>query len=55
MPHSRDDEYAQRAIPQYEHAVTLAGGEPVRILLDQATDDVEEGHCNLRRRFAAGQ
>ncbi len=42
MPHSRDDEYAQRAIPQYEHAVTLAGGEPVRILLDQPTDDVKK-------------
>jgi putative glutamine amidotransferase len=35
MPHSGDREYAERAIPQYERAVTLAGGEPVRIPLDQ--------------------
>jgi putative glutamine amidotransferase len=35
MPHSEDREYAERAIPQYERAVTLAGGEPVRIPLDQ--------------------
>lgn len=36
MPHSTDLEYGQRAIPQYERAVTLAGGEPVRIPLDQS-------------------
>jgi putative glutamine amidotransferase len=36
MPHSGDREYAERSIPQYERAVTLAGGEPVRILLDQS-------------------
>ncbi len=42
MPHSRDAEYAQRAIPQYEHAVRLAGGEPVRILLDQHTDELKK-------------
>jgi putative glutamine amidotransferase len=35
MPHSTDLEYAERAIPQYERAVTLAGGEPVRIPLDR--------------------
>jgi putative glutamine amidotransferase len=34
MPHSTNPEYAARAIPQYEHAVALAGGEPVRIPLD---------------------
>jgi putative glutamine amidotransferase len=34
MPHSADREYAERAIPQYERAVTLAGGEPVRVPLD---------------------
>src|SRR5579863_515308 len=33
MPHSSDLEYAERAIPQYEAAVKLAGGEPVRIAL----------------------
>jgi putative glutamine amidotransferase len=31
MPHSFDREYAERAIPQYERAIVLAGGEPVRI------------------------
>ncbi len=35
MPHSTDREYGERAIPQYERAVALAGGEPVRIPLDQ--------------------
>ena len=35
MPHSADSEYAERAIPQYERAVELAGGEPVRVPLDQ--------------------
>jgi putative glutamine amidotransferase len=37
MPHSIDREYAERAIPQYERAVEQAGGEPVRIPLDQAS------------------
>jgi putative glutamine amidotransferase len=36
MPHSTDREYAERAIPQYERAVTTAGGEPVRIALNQS-------------------
>jgi putative glutamine amidotransferase len=40
MPHSADREYAERAIPQYERAVTLAGGEPVRIPLDQSSAEV---------------
>jgi putative glutamine amidotransferase len=35
VPHSGDREYAERALPQYEEAVRLAGGEPVRIELDQ--------------------
>jgi putative glutamine amidotransferase len=35
MPHFSDAEYAERAIPQYERAVALAGGEPVRVRLDQ--------------------
>src|SRR3954469_22379452 len=35
MPHSIDHEYGERAIPQYERAVLLAGGEPVRVPLDQ--------------------
>jgi putative glutamine amidotransferase len=40
MPHSVDLEYAGRAIPQYECAVTLAGGEPVRIPLDRTAAEV---------------
>ena len=39
MPHSIDREYGERAIPQYERAVEQAGGEPVRIPLDQPTDE----------------
>jgi putative glutamine amidotransferase len=33
LPHALDAEYAERAIPQYERAVELSGGEPVRIPL----------------------
>jgi putative glutamine amidotransferase len=40
MPHSIDREYAERAIPQYERAVAQAGGEPVRIPLDQTPAEV---------------
>ena len=35
VPHSKDREYAERALPQYEEAVRDAGGEPVRIELDR--------------------
>ena len=35
FPHSEDAEYADRAFPQYAKAVEMAGGEPVRIPLDQ--------------------
>ena len=38
MPHSADRDYAERAVPQYEEAVRQAGGEPVRIELDQPPD-----------------
>jgi putative glutamine amidotransferase len=34
LPHSGDLEYSGRALPQYEAAVTNAGGEPVRVPLD---------------------
>jgi gamma-glutamyl-gamma-aminobutyrate hydrolase PuuD len=40
LPHSSDREYAERAIPQYERAVAQAGGEPVRIPLDEAPENV---------------
>jgi putative glutamine amidotransferase len=42
MPHSLDPEYAGRAIPQYERAVTLAGAEPVRIGFDQSPADLKK-------------
>ncbi len=41
MPHSSDPKYAERAIPQYERAVELAGGVPVRIPLDQSPASVK--------------
>jgi len=40
VPHSGDPEYAERALPQYERAVAMAGGEPVRIPLDQSPAEV---------------
>lgn len=40
MPHSGDREYAERALPQYEAAVRGAGGEPVRIELEQTPAEV---------------
>jgi putative glutamine amidotransferase len=40
LPHGGDSEYAERAIPQYERAVELAGGEPVRIPLDRSPGEV---------------
>jgi putative glutamine amidotransferase len=42
MPHSVDTEYAERSIPQYERAVEQAGGEPVRIRLDQTAAEVRK-------------
>ena len=40
MPHSTDREYGERAVPQYERAVLLGGGEPVRIPLDRTPEEV---------------
>jgi len=40
VPHSGDPAYAERALPQYEEAVEMAGGEPVRIPLDQTPSEV---------------
>ena len=36
LPMSGNPEYVQRSIPQYERAVEMAGGQPVRIPLDLA-------------------
>ena len=40
MPHSTDLEYGERAIPQYERAVVIAGGEPVRVELNQKAAEI---------------
>jgi putative glutamine amidotransferase len=40
VPHSTDLEYAERSLSQYERAVAMAGGEPVRIRLDQPPAEV---------------
>jgi putative glutamine amidotransferase len=40
LPHSGDPEYASRSLPQYEHAVEKAGGEPVAIPLDKPPAEV---------------
>jgi putative glutamine amidotransferase len=42
LPHSSDPEYATRAIPQYEQAITQAGGEPIRIPLDQPPTEIKK-------------
>jgi putative glutamine amidotransferase len=42
MPHSTDRDYSERAIPQYEHAVTLAGGEPVRVDLGLTYSELQK-------------
>jgi len=46
--HSTDPEFADRAMPQYERAVELAGGEPVRVALDQTAAQVMKiiEHCD---------
>ena len=41
MPHSTDVQYGQRAIPQYERALELAGGVAVRIPLDQTPGELK--------------
>jgi putative glutamine amidotransferase len=40
VPHSGDPEYARRSLPQYEHAVEKAGGQPVPIPLDKTPEEV---------------
>lgn len=40
LPHGRDPEYALRAVPQYERAIELSGGEAVRIPLDRTPVEV---------------
>jgi putative glutamine amidotransferase len=40
LPHGGDPEYALRAIPQYERAIELSGGQPVQIPLDRTPAEV---------------
>lgn len=40
VPHATDPEYAERAFPQYAHAIEMAGGDPVCIPLDQSPAEV---------------
>jgi putative glutamine amidotransferase len=40
VPHSGDPEYASRSLPQYEHAVERAGGEPVAIPLNKTPGEI---------------
>jgi putative glutamine amidotransferase len=48
IPHSGDADYAARSLPQYERAVTMAGGEPIRIPLDQSPAETMKliEHCD---------
>jgi len=48
VPHSTDPAYAERAFPLYAHAVEMAGGDPVRIPLDQSPTEVMKliGRCD---------
>jgi putative glutamine amidotransferase len=48
IPHFSDRKYAERAIPQYERAVELAGGEAVRVGLDQTPHEMRKvmERCN---------
>jgi len=48
MPHSTDCEYGERAIPHYERAVVIGGGEPVRIDLNQSVTAIRNaaGSCD---------
>jgi putative glutamine amidotransferase len=40
LPHSLNREYSEKVLPQYEQAVREAGGDPVRIPLDQAPGEL---------------
>jgi putative glutamine amidotransferase len=49
LPHSLDREYAGRAIPQYEHAVRAAGGDPIRF--DPGLFELELSPSELEERL----
>ncbi|MFZ0540920.1 MAG: gamma-glutamyl-gamma-aminobutyrate hydrolase family protein [Candidatus Sulfotelmatobacter sp.] len=54
MPHSIDLEYAERAISQYERAVEQAGGEPVRIPLNQSSAEIMKVELSKIRESCDG-
>ncbi len=42
VPHSTNQEYVERALPAYFHAIEEAGGEALPIPLDQTQDEIAE-------------
>ena len=42
IPHSGNQDYAGRALPQYERAIIQAGGQPVPIPLDQSSAETQK-------------
>lgn len=48
IPNSSDADYVARALPQYEHAVRAAGGEPVIIAVDAKPSAIAQAvkHCD---------
>ena len=40
VPHSQQQEYNQRALPPYLHAIEMAGGEAVPIPLDLTNEEI---------------
>jgi putative glutamine amidotransferase len=54
VPHSGDADYASRAFPQYVRAIELAGGEAVRIPLDQGAAELEKSISDCRAVLLPG-
>ena len=46
LPHSANPDYCDRALPQYEHAVAMAGGESIRIPFDLTEARSLIAHCD---------
>jgi putative glutamine amidotransferase len=40
LPHSQRPEYNARTLPEYKHAISASGGEPVEIPLDRSPDEI---------------
>ena len=48
LPLSGNPDYVERSLPQYERAVVMAGGEAVRIPLDQSPAEWKRLRYSLR-------